>query len=82
VMAPTVARDKSDFRKFQRSYLIVILTAMFSDWIQGPYGYALYASYGFKQGEIAMLYMGGFLSSMVSLLPHHCVRYSRTGRET
>jgi len=39
---------------------------MFADWLQGPYGYALYASYGFEQGDIAMLYMGGFLSSMVS----------------
>lgn len=60
------ARDRTDLRRFQRSYLIVTLMAMFADWIQGPYGYALYASYGYKQGEIAMLYMGGFLSSMVS----------------
>jgi hypothetical protein len=34
---------------------------------QGPYSYALYAFYGFEQGDIAMLYMGGFLSSMVRL---------------
>ncbi|TFJ84690.1 hypothetical protein NSK_004154 [Nannochloropsis salina CCMP1776] len=39
---------------------------MFSDWIQGPYSYALYAHYGFTQGDIALLYMGGFLSSMVA----------------
>jgi hypothetical protein len=61
-------RADRDFRKFQRSYLVVILLAMFSDWLQGPYGYALYASYGFQQGDIAMLYMGGFLSSMVRKL--------------
>jgi hypothetical protein len=54
-----------EFRKFQGSYLVVMLLAMFSDWLQGPYGYALYASYGFQQGDIAILYMGGFLSSMV-----------------
>lgn len=34
---------------------------------QGPYSYALYAFYGFEQGDIALLYMGGFLSSMVRL---------------
>jgi hypothetical protein len=37
---------RGDFKVFQRSFLTVALLAMFSDWIQGPYSYALYAHYG------------------------------------
>jgi MFS family permease len=54
-----------DFRKFQRGYLIVYFIAMMSDWLQGPYVYALYASYGFSRGDIAFLFIAGFGSSMV-----------------
>lgn len=61
------AGKRREFKAFQRSFLTVALLAMFSDWIQGPYSYALYAFYGFEQGDIAMLYMGGFLSSMVCM---------------
>lgn len=62
------AGKRREFKAFQRSFLTVALLAMFSDWIQGPYSYALYAFYGFEQGDIAMLYMGGFLSSMVGVV--------------
>ena len=40
------------FKKFQRSYLTVTILAMFSDWLQGPYSYALYSSYSYSQGAI------------------------------
>jgi hypothetical protein len=36
------------FSAFQNSYLIVFLLAMFADWLQGPYVYELYVSYGKK----------------------------------
>jgi len=54
-----------DFKKFQRGYLIVYFIAMMSDWLQGPYVYALYAHYKFSRGEIAFLFIVGFGSSMV-----------------
>ena len=53
------------FRGFQWSYLIVYTLAMFSDWLQGPYVYELYVSYGFSQQEIAELFVCGFGSSMI-----------------
>ena len=53
------------FYSFQRNYLFVFLLAMFSDWLQGPYVYELYVSYGFNQQQIAELFVCGFGSSMI-----------------
>jgi MFS family permease len=53
------------FGSFQTNYLIVFMLAMFSDWLQGPYVYELYVSYGFSQSQIAELFVCGFASSMV-----------------
>jgi len=53
------------FNSFQTNYLIVFMLAMFSDWLQGPYVYELYVSYGFSQAQIAELFVCGFASSMV-----------------
>jgi MFS transporter, MFS domain-containing protein family, molybdate-anion transporter len=53
------------FASFQFNYLIVFLLAMFSDWLQGPYVYELYVSYGFNQQQIAELFVCGFGSSML-----------------
>ena len=63
------SQDESVFTKnflsFRNNYLVVYLLAMFSDWLQGPYVYQLYVSYGFTQQEIAELFVCGFGSSMV-----------------
>ena len=48
-----------------RKYLAVYLLAAFSDWLQGPYVYALYDAYGYSQHDIAVLFVAGFGSSMV-----------------
>lgn len=48
-----------------RRYLFVYLLATLSDWLQGPFVYALYMDYGFKQHEIAQLFVAGFGSSMI-----------------
>jgi len=53
------------FRGFQRTYLVVYLMAMMADWLQGPYVYALYESYGFTQSDNAVLFTMGFGSSAV-----------------
>jgi len=52
-------------RKFRNLYLAVYFMAMFSDWLQGPYVYALYESYGISPSDNAMLFVAGFGSSMV-----------------
>lgn len=57
--------NNSRFSTFQTNYLIVFLLAMFSDWLQGPYVYELYVSYGFNQQQIAELFVCGFGSSMI-----------------
>jgi len=48
-----------------RKYLSVYLLAALSDWLQGPYVYALYDAYGYSQHDIAVLFVAGFGSSMV-----------------
>ena len=53
------------FITFQRTYLSVYLLAMLSDWLQGPYVYELYVSYGFSKVQIAELFVCGFASSMI-----------------
>ncbi len=61
----TNATSNGRFQSFQTNYLIVFLLAMFSDWLQGPYVYELYVSYGFSQAQIAELFVCGFASSMI-----------------
>lgn len=51
-----------EFLRFQRTYLLVYLLAMFADWLQGPYVYQLYTSYGYTDTQIAELFIAGFLS--------------------
>ena len=55
----------SDFTRLQRQFLSVYLVALFSDWLKGAYVYSLYSSYGYKESQIAVLYVAGFASSAV-----------------
>ncbi|KAL7548442.1 hypothetical protein ACHAWF_016879 [Thalassiosira exigua] len=66
--ATSAASDAAaDVRHAQllKKYLVVYLLAAFSDWLQGPYVYALYDAYGYTQHDIAVLFVAGFGSSMV-----------------
>lgn len=48
--APAVStHTKAQFAALQRNYMLVFLTMMAADWLQGPYVYALYEHYGFSQ---------------------------------
>eukprot|EP00970_Alexandrium_tamarense_P009880 scaffold1967_cov199-Alexandrium_tamarense.AAC.62 len=51
-----------------RKYLVVYLLAALSDWLQGPYVYALYDAYGYSQHDIAVLFVAGFGSSMILMI--------------
>ena len=55
----------ADFKRFQVLFLATYYVAMTADWLQGPYVYALYSSYGFSKHDIAVLFVGGFGASML-----------------
>lgn len=52
-------------RAFETLYYLVFVLANASDWLQGPYVYALYEHYGHDKDAIAILYIAGFISSML-----------------
>jgi len=54
------------FSQFQMRYLFVWFLAITADWLQGPYVYELYASYGYSKADIARLFVAGFGSSMIT----------------
>eukprot|EP00435_Cladocopium_sp_Y103_P055495 s1018_g18.t1 len=66
--APDVKQSDTirGFRTFQFQYLLVWFLAITADWLQGPYVYELYASYGWSKAEIAQLFVAGFASSMIT----------------
>ncbi|NXA43832.1 MFSD5 protein, partial [Eudromia elegans] len=53
------------FRRFQRDYYQVYFLALAADWLQGPYLYKLYQHYRFLEGQIAIIYVCGFASSVL-----------------
>ena len=53
-------RQARDHRKLLRTYLPAYLLATCADWLQGPYKYALYSSYGYTQRDIAHLFVAGY----------------------
>ncbi|KAJ6807465.1 molybdate-anion transporter-like [Iris pallida] len=55
----------SAFTSFKNNYLVVYSLMMAGDWLQGPYVYFLYSSYGFDKGDIGRLFIAGFGSSML-----------------
>ncbi|KAL3651298.1 hypothetical protein CASFOL_004300 [Castilleja foliolosa] len=55
----------SAFSSFKNNYLLVYSLMMAGDWLQGPYVYYLYSTYGFGKGEIGQLFIAGFGSSML-----------------
>ena len=59
------ARAATNSGTLERRYLVAYLLAMFADWLQGPYVYALYAAYGFDRQTNGILFVCGFGSSMV-----------------
>lgn len=59
------AATSTEFKAFQTLFLAVYLTMVMSDWLQGPYVYALYSEYGFSKGDIGLLFIAGFGSSLL-----------------
>ena len=61
----TLDKSSSSFNSFKLNYLVVYSLVIMSDWLQGPYVYILYKSYGYDTHDIATLFVAGFLSSAV-----------------
>ncbi|KAL8167461.1 hypothetical protein V2J09_008960 [Rumex salicifolius] len=53
------------FNSFKNNYLVVYSFMMAGDWLQGPYVYYLYSTYGYGKGDIGQLFIAGFGSSML-----------------
>eukprot|EP00930_Biecheleria_cincta_P039113 TRINITY_DN26904_c0_g1_i1.p1 TRINITY_DN26904_c0_g1~~TRINITY_DN26904_c0_g1_i1.p1 ORF type:complete len:448 (-),score=74.92 TRINITY_DN26904_c0_g1_i1:28-1371(-) len=66
-----VTRPKADantpesFRKLQIKYLVAWAICVAADWLQGPYVYALYQSYGYSRADNAKLFVAGFGASFL-----------------
>ncbi|XP_057522237.1 uncharacterized protein LOC130802296 [Amaranthus tricolor] len=72
VVAIELSKSKKDrintssaFNSFKNNYIVVYSLMMAGDWLQGPYVYYLYSTYGFGKGEIGQLFIAGFGSSML-----------------
>ena len=61
----SASSSSSAFQAFKNNYLLVYSLMMAGDWLQGPYVYALYQSYGYDRGDIGKLFIAGFGSSLV-----------------
>jgi len=59
------ANENSKFKRFQQNIVLVWLTMMMADWMQGPYVYELYSFYGFDKATIGHLFVVGFGTSGV-----------------
>jgi MFS family permease len=53
------------FVKFQRTYFGVYFIALFAEWLQSPYLYRIYSHYGFIDTQIAIIYICGFIASIL-----------------
>jgi len=62
---PEKKESNAEYQKLNRSYLIVYSLVVTGDWLQGPYNYSLYQSYGLSLEKIGWLSVCGFLSSLV-----------------
>lgn len=50
-------------RKLEMVFVGTFMLCAAADWLQGPYVYALYASYGFEKFALASLFVTGFASA-------------------
>jgi len=75
----TTEQIPTGFRRFQLCYLLVWAFCVASDWLQGPYVYALYSEYNFSRQEIAELFVAGFCASLVfgAVVGTVCDKYGR-----
>ncbi|CAN7021855.1 unnamed protein product [Brassica rapa subsp. trilocularis] len=74
----------SSFNSFKNNYILVFSIMMAGDWLQGPYVYYLYSTYGFGKRDIGQLFIAGFGSSMLFgtiRRTYICVCFGFSGRK-
>ena len=54
------------FVAFQKSYLLFASLVTFADWLNAPYLYKLYSSYGFLEEQVVIIYVCGLISALFS----------------
>ncbi|KAL7426809.1 hypothetical protein ACHAXH_000467 [Discostella pseudostelligera] len=59
------AKQTMRHNQLLQTYLPAYLLATSADWLQGPYKYALYSSYGYTKRDIAQLFVAGYGSGMI-----------------
>lgn len=52
------------FVSFQKSYLYFASLVTFADWLNAPYLYKLYSSYGFLEEQVVIIYVCGLISAL------------------
>jgi len=57
--------NNPQFTAFQKSYLLFSSLILCSDWLNAPYLYKLYSSYGFIEEQIVIIYVCGLISVLV-----------------
>ena len=68
-------------QRMHNSYLTVYALATFSDWLQGPYVYALYEQYGYNASQISFLFCAVALfralcfGTVKGTLNHYATKY-------
>ncbi|CDH52201.1 major facilitator superfamily protein [Lichtheimia corymbifera JMRC:FSU:9682] len=60
--ADASGNEERRLKALQYKYLSVYVIIQGADWLQGPYLYKLYQSYGFELVQIAFLFLTGFVS--------------------
>lgn len=60
-----VVINNPSFVQFQQKYFRVYFLALLAEWLQGPYLYKLYHDYGFVDPFIGIIYVCGFVSSIL-----------------
>ena len=58
------AAHEAAYRGLRNTYLSVYALAVFGDWIQGGFLYALYAEYGYSIRDIGLIFVVGYASAM------------------
>jgi len=62
---PAGNASTTEARRLKWRYLTAWYFCVAGDWLQGPYVYMLYQSYGFERAQISQLFVAGFGASMV-----------------
>jgi len=53
------------FTSFQYTYFIVYFCFLVADWLNAPYHYKIYSEYHYMRDQIAVIYVAGYVSSIV-----------------